>query len=145
MTSTESVVTAVRAVAAEYGHEARVTHDIGADQVSRRTAAPMGTAVDPDGSLPHEAFLEIATAPRLELTVYPDGDAAAVVEGVEFPDLAAEEVPAFVRALYEGGAHVRGRRFPPGRWLVVPVPGGREHREPVLFPLLSPWLSSRVR
>ena len=40
--STESAVTALRLLAAEYGREIEVTHDIGADRTSRRTSAGVG-------------------------------------------------------------------------------------------------------
>lgn len=155
--STEAVVLAVREVAAAHGHGVRVSHDIGADRVSRRTDAPIGAVTDPDGSLPHEAFLETATEPRLEVTVYPDGDAVIVVEGVEFHDVPADDVPAFVRCVYDGAAHVTGgcpsgvRRLPPlrwlaaTRWLVVPLPHGPVHREPVLPLCGTRWLTARTR
>ncbi|MGD9485510.1 hypothetical protein WDH52_20050 [Streptomyces sp. TRM70308] len=145
--STEAVVVAVREVARAYGRaeDLRVTHDIGADQVSRRTQAPFGTATDPDGSLPHEAFVEIPGRPEVELTVYPDGDAVFVVDGVEFRDVPSAQAPAFLRALYDGSARLHGKRFPPGEWLVVPLPDGTRYRELVPLLALTPWLRGRAR
>lgn len=48
--TTEAAVTALRALADRYGREIEVTHDIGADQTSRRTTAGVGvtTEVHPD-------------------------------------------------------------------------------------------------
>ena len=40
--TTESAVTALRALASEYGRAIEVTHDIGADQTSRRSAVGVG-------------------------------------------------------------------------------------------------------
>ncbi|MEE1929966.1 hypothetical protein V1J52_17545 [Streptomyces sp. TRM 70351] len=145
MTSTEAVVDAVCATVRHFGRTADVTHDIGADRVSRRTDAPFTAVTDPDGSLPHEAYVEVAGSPELEITVYPDGDAAITVDGVEFRDVPAEQAPAFVRALHDGSARLRGRRFPPGEWLVVPLPDGTVHRELVLLLSLTPYLAGLAR
>lgn len=143
--STESAVTALRALAAAYGREIEVGHDIGADLTSRRSAAGVGVTTDPDGSLPHEAYAELSGTPRVSVRLYPEDDALITVEGVECPDVRRDDVPAFVRALYDGLAHVTARRFPPGHFLVVPLPGGRTHRE-FIAPLgLTPWLSRGVR
>ncbi|MGI5336138.1 hypothetical protein ACQEVS_01380 [Streptomyces sp. CA-181903] len=143
--STEAVVTAVREVAAEYGRTvAAVTHDIGADRVARRTSAPLFAVADPDGSLPHEAFVELAGPPHVELTVHPEGDTRVVVEGVDFPDVAHEHVPDFLRALFLGTAHVATRFFPPATTFVVPLPGDVTYKEYVGVPL-SPWLAARRR
>ncbi|EMF01126.1 hypothetical protein J7W19_01395 [Streptomyces mobaraensis NBRC 13819 = DSM 40847] len=143
--STEAVVAAVREVAAEYGRAVTaVTHDIGADQVARRTSAPLFAVADPDGSLPHEAFVELSGPPRIELTVHPEGDTRVVVEGVDFPDVAHEHVPDFLRALFLGTAHLKSRFFPPATTLVVPLPGDVTYKEHVGAPL-SPWLAARRR
>ncbi|MFC5957696.1 transposase [Streptomyces pratens] len=48
--TTEAAVTALRAFADVYGREIEVTHDIGADQTSRRTAAGVGVTTDPDAT-----------------------------------------------------------------------------------------------
>lgn len=50
--TTEAAVTALRSLAGAYQCEIEVTHDIGADQTSRRTAAGVGVTTDPDGALP---------------------------------------------------------------------------------------------
>ncbi|MEU3253005.1 hypothetical protein [Streptomyces sp. NPDC006997] len=143
--TTEAAVTVLRALAAEYGLEIEVSHDIGADQTSRRSAAGIGVIADPDGSLPHEAFVEFGGLPRLSVRLYPEDDALITVEGVECPDIPRDEVPAFLRSVLDGLAFVKGRRFPPGYFLVVPLPGDRTHKEYMPMISLSPWLSSRVR
>ncbi|WFB08414.1 hypothetical protein LRS74_16175 [Streptomyces sp. LX-29] len=143
--STESVLAAIREVAEERGRAMAVTHDIGADRTSRRLAAGVGTVADADGSLPHEAFVELGDSPRVEIQLYSEGDATIDVDGVVFHDLPRADVPDFLRSVYGGAAHVSGRLFPPGWRLVVPLPGDRTYRELVQTPGLTPWLSSRVR
>ncbi|MFH9551040.1 hypothetical protein [Streptomyces sp. NPDC017435] len=142
--STEAAVAALRAIATEYALEIEVTHDIGADQTSRRTLAGVGVTTDPDGSLPHEAYVELGGRPSVSVRLYPDDDALISVDGVECPDIERDDVPAFLRSLYEGHAWVKSRRFPPGHFLVVPLPRDRVHKEFILVGL-SPWLSDRVR
>ncbi|GAA3227248.1 hypothetical protein MTQ10_23390 [Streptomyces sp. XM83C] len=143
--STEAAVTALRHLAGEYGREIEVSHDIGADQTSRRSAAGVGVVTDPDGSLPHEAYVEFGGVPRVSVRLYDEHDALITVEGVDCPDVDRDDVPAFLRALFQGHAWVRARRFPPGYFLVVPLPGDRTHKEYVPALTLTPWLSSRVR
>ncbi|WP_406469302.1 hypothetical protein OH738_19890 [Streptomyces hirsutus] len=143
--TTEAAVTALRALADVYGREIEVTHDIGADQTSRRTAAGVGVTTDPDGSLPHEAYVEFGGLPRISVRLYAEGDALIDVEGVECPDIPRDEVPAFLRSAFDGLAHVRSRRFPPGHFLIVPLPGDRTHKEFIPMIVLTPWLSARVR
>lgn len=143
--STESAVTALRMLAEEYAREIEVSHDIGADQTSRRSAAGVGVTLDPDGSLPHEVHVEFGGLPRLSVRLYPEDDALITVEGVECPDIARDDVPAFLRSLFKGLAYVRARRFPPGYFLIVPLPSDRTHKEYVPMINLNPWLSSRVR
>ncbi|MFJ9815999.1 hypothetical protein ACIRU3_12110 [Streptomyces sp. NPDC101151] len=143
--TTEAAVTALRALAAEYAREIEVTHDIGADRTSRRSAAGVGVTTDPDGSLPHEAYVEFGGLPRVGVRLYPENDAQITVEGVQCDDIARDDVPAFLRSVFGGLAHVRARRFPPGYRLVVPLPGDRAHKEYVPAVLLSPWLSRHVR
>ncbi len=143
--TTESAVTALRTLAAEYGREIEVSHDIGADQTSRRSAAGVGITMDPDGSLPHEACVDLGGSPQVSVRLFPEDDALLTVEGVECPDVPRDDVPAFLRSLYDGLAHVKARRFPPGYFLIVPLPGDRTHREFMPMITLTPWLSSRVR
>ncbi|MFF9857036.1 hypothetical protein [Streptomyces tendae] len=143
--TTQSAITALRAVAEEYAVEIEVTDDIGADQTSRRMAAGVGVTTDADGSLPHEAFVEFGGVPRVSVRLFHEGDALITVENVEFPDVERDDVPAFLRSVFGGLAHVQGRRFPPGYRLIVPLPGDRTHKEHVSMLLLTPWLSSRVR
>ncbi|GAB1328747.1 hypothetical protein [Streptomyces sp. NPDC093260] len=145
LSTTESAVTACRALAAEYLREIEVTHDIGADQTSRRSAAGVGVTTDPDGTLPHEAYVEFGGLPRVTVRLYPEDDALISVEGVEFPDLPRDEVPAFLRSVFTGQAFVTARRFPPGYRLVVPLPGDRTYKERVPMIGLTPWLSGKVR
>ncbi|CAM5550119.1 hypothetical protein SALBM217S_00745 [Streptomyces griseoloalbus] len=54
-------------------------------------------------------------------------------------------MPAFLRSLFDGLAYVKARRFPPGYFLVVPLPGDRTHKEFIPMIVLTPWLSARVR
>ncbi|MGW4756697.1 hypothetical protein [Streptomyces chartreusis] len=143
--TTESAVTALRTLAAEYGREIEVSHDIGADQTSRRSAAGVGITMDPDGSLPHEAYVDLGGSPQVSVRLFPEDDALITVEGVECPDVPRDDVPAFLRSLYDDLAHVKARRFPPGYFLIVPLPGDRTHREFMPMITLTPWLSSRVR
>lgn len=142
--TTEAAVTALRAIADTYGLAFEVTHDIGADRTSRRTAAGVGVTTDPDGSLPHEAHVELGGRPAVSVRLYPDDDALITVDGVECPDVDRDDVPAFLRALYEGHAWVKARRFPPSHTLMVPLPGDRVHKEHLPMSL-SPWLAGRVR
>ncbi|MFD5660095.1 hypothetical protein [Streptomyces hirsutus] len=143
--TTEAAVTALRALADVYGREIEVTHDIGADQTSRRTAAGVGVTTDPNGSLPHEAYVQFGGLPRISVRLYAEDDALIDVEGVECPDIPRDEVPAFLRSVFDGLAHVRSRRFPPGHFLIVPLPGDRTHKEFIPMIALTPWLSARVR
>ncbi|MFE1444182.1 hypothetical protein [Streptomyces sp. NPDC058739] len=142
--TTEAAVAALRAIADEYAREIEVTHDIGADQTSRRTTAGVGVTTDADGSLPHEAHVELGGLPVVSVRLYPEDDALITVDGVECPDVDRDDVPGFVRALYDGRAWVRTRRFPPGDFLMVPLPGDRVHKEFVLVGL-TPWLAARAR
>nr|WP_245001582.1 hypothetical protein [Streptomyces alfalfae] len=147
--SNEAAIEALREVAREYNREIEVSHDIGADQTSRRSAAGVGVTTDPDGSLPHEALVEFGGSPRLMVRLFPedDGDADALitVEDVECHDIQRDQVPVFVRSVFGGLAHVKAKRFPPGYRLVVPLPGDKTFKEYIPMVLLTPWLSSQVR
>ncbi|MFE4665910.1 hypothetical protein ACFRI7_10780 [Streptomyces sp. NPDC056716] len=143
--TTEAAVTALRAIAAEYAREIEVSHDIGADQTSRRSASGVGVTTDPDGSLPHEAYVEFGGSPVVDVRLFPDDDALIKVDGVEFHDVPRDEVPGFLRSIFGGLAYVKGRFFPPGYFLIVPLPGDRTYKEAVTMISLTPWLSGRVR
>ncbi|MEU7045761.1 hypothetical protein AB0A77_32525 [Streptomyces varsoviensis] len=143
--STEAAVVAVRAVAREYGLAIEVTDDIGADRSARRSAAGVGAVTDADGSLPHEAYIELGGSPRIDIELYSEGDAKISVDTVEFHDVPRDSVPDFLRSVYGGLAHVKGRFFPPGWRLVVPLPGDETYKELILRHALTPWLGSRVR
>ncbi|KKZ69449.1 hypothetical protein [Streptomyces showdoensis] len=143
--TTESAVTAIREIAREFNLEMTVTDDIGADQTSRRTSAGAFNVLDPDGSLPHEAFVELGGAPSVTVRLHPEGDAKITVEGVEFADVPRDEVPAFLRSAHGGLARVKGRFFPPGWWLIVPLPGDETYKELVTGVTLTPWLAGRIR
>ncbi|MFD3698788.1 hypothetical protein ACFWUZ_22000 [Streptomyces sp. NPDC058646] len=142
--TTEAAVTAVREIADDYGLTMTVTDDIGADQTSRRTSAGLFTTVDPDGSLPHEAFVELAGVPAVRVRIFPEDDAEITVDHVEFHDVPRDSVPAFLRSVYGGLAFTKGRFFPPGQWLVVPVPGDETYKEPIVS-ALTPWLARSAR
>ncbi|MFJ3964997.1 hypothetical protein [Streptomyces sp. NPDC090036] len=143
--TTESAVAAIRAIAAEYRLAMDITDNIGADQTSRRTSAALFTVLDPDGSLPHEAFVELGGSPAVTVRLFPEDDANITVDGVEFHDVPRDAVPAFLRSVFSGLAFVKGRFFPPGYWLSVPLPGDETYRELIPGVALSPWLSGRVR
>lgn len=143
--STEAAVTAVREVARAYNLEMTVTDDIGTDQTSRRTSAGAFAVVDADGSMPHEAFIELGGAPAVTVQVFPEDDARITVDGVVFDDVPRDSVPAFLRSVYGGLAHVKGRFFTRGYWLVVPLPGDETYKELVPRAILSPWLSRSLR
>ncbi|WP_370413839.1 hypothetical protein [Streptomyces fradiae] len=143
--TTESAVGAIRAVAEELNLEMTVTDDIGADQTSRRTSAGVFTVLDPDGSLPHEAFVELGGSPSVTVRLYPEDDAQITVDGIVFDDIPRDSAPAFLRSVHGGLAHVKGRFLPPGWWLIVPLPGDETYKELVLRGTLTPWLSRQVR
>ncbi|MFJ3584442.1 hypothetical protein ACIPPS_19755 [Streptomyces sp. NPDC090127] len=143
--TTESAVSALREVAREFHLEMTVTDDIGADQTSRRISSGAFAVLDADGSLPHEAFVELGGSPAVTVQVFPEDDAKIVVDGVEFEDVPRDAVPAFVRSVHGGLAYVKGKYFPPGWWLVVPLPGDETYKELVLRGTLSPWMSRQVR
>lgn len=145
MPTTESAVTALRALADEFGLEMTVTDDIGADRTTRRTSAGAFAVLDPDGSLPHEAFVELGGVPEVTVHLFPEDDATITVEGVEFADVPRDAVPAFVRAVHGGLAWVKARFFPPGQWLVVPLPGDETYKELVPRIALTPWLARNLR
>ncbi|OIJ68144.1 hypothetical protein [Streptomyces mangrovisoli] len=145
LASTEAAVQAVREIAHEFRLEMTVTDDIGADQTSRRTAAGAFTVLDPDGSLPHEAFVELGGAPEVTVQLYPEDDARITVDGVTFDDVPRDAVPAFLRSVLGGLAHVKGRIFPPGCWLIVPLPGDDTYKERIWRSTLTPWLAGRIR
>lgn len=145
LASTEAASTAIRAIAREYHRSVSVTDDIGADQTSRRiTAGALGTT-DPDGSLPHEAYLELGGSPAVTVQLFPEDDATIFVDGVEFPDVPRDAVPAFLRSVYSGLAFVEGNTLPPAMWLVVPLPGDETYKELMVFTTLTPWLSGSIR
>lgn len=143
--STEAAVIAVREVAKAYSLEVTVTDDIGTDQTSRRTSAGAFVVTDADGSLPHEAFVELGGVPAVTVQVFPEDDARITVDGVVFDDVPRDSVPAFLRSVYGGTAYVRSRFLPPGQWLVVPLPGDETYKELVPRTMLSPWLSRSFR
>ncbi|MGN5632043.1 hypothetical protein [Streptomyces sp. AC154] len=138
--TTEAAVSAVREVARAYELEMTVTDDIGADQTSRRTSAGAFAVLDADGALPHEAFVELGGTPVVTVQLFPEDDAKITVEGVEFNDIPRNSVPAFLRSVYGGTAHVKVKRFPAGRWLVVALPGDETYKELIARTMLSPWL-----
>ncbi|WP_405526397.1 hypothetical protein OG426_28865 [Streptomyces canus] len=143
--TTEAAVTAIREIAREYGLAMTVTDDIGADQTSRRTSAAAFTVLDPDGSLPHEAFIELGGSPAVTVQIFPEDDAKISVENVDFHDVPRDSATAFLRSVYGGLAYVTGRVFPPGAWLNVPLPGDETYKEPIQRVTLTPWLARAMR
>lgn len=142
--TTESAVTAIREIAQEFHLEMTVTDDIGADQTSRRTSSGAFAVLDPDGSLPHEAYVELGGSPSLTVQIFPEDDVRITVENIEFADVPRDAVPAFPRSVLGGLAHVKGRFFPPGWWLVVPLPGDTTYKELVPGSSLTPWMNRSV-
>ncbi|MGW6855692.1 hypothetical protein [Streptomyces xanthophaeus] len=143
--TTEAAVRAIRAIADDHGLALTVTDDIGADQTSRRTSAGLFTTLDPDGSLPHEAFVELSGVPAVSVRIFPEDDAKITVDHVEFHDVPRDAVPAFLRSVYGGLAYTKGRFFPPGQWLIVPLPGDETYKELITNLNLTPWLSRNAR
>ncbi|MDV9188497.1 hypothetical protein R6L23_09760 [Streptomyces sp. SR27] len=143
--TTEAAVVAIREIAQEFELEMTVTDDIGADQTSRRTSSGAFAVLDADGSLPHEAYVELGGSPSVTVQIFPEDDARIVVEGIAFEDVPRDAVPAFVRSLHSGLAHVKGRFFPPGWWLIVPLPGDETYKELVPGVSLTPWMSRLTR
>jgi len=143
--TTEAAVVAIRDIAAESELAMSVTDDIGSDRTSRRTSAELFTVFDPDGSLPHEAFVELGGSPAVSVRLFPEGDAKITVDGVEFHDVPRDSVPAFLRSVYGGLAATKGRLFPPGQWLVVPLPGDETYKELIVDSRLTPWLARSAR
>ncbi|MGW7104006.1 hypothetical protein [Streptomyces sp. NPDC054838] len=143
--TTESAVTAVREIADAYRLTMTVVHDIGADQTSRRSSAELFKATDPDGTLPHEAFIDLAGRPAVSVRLFPEDDALITVDGVEFHDVPRDSVPAFLRSVYGGLAYVKARSFPPGYRLTIPLPADETHHERVSALTLTPWLASILR
>ncbi|MED7828987.1 hypothetical protein [Streptomyces chiangmaiensis] len=143
--TTEAAVAAIRNIAEEYALRMSVTDDIGADQTSRRTSAGIFTVLDPDGSLPHEAFVELEGSPSVSVRIFSEGDAKITVDGVEFHDVPRDRVPAFLKSVYGGLAYTKGRLFPPGQWLVVPLPGDETYKELIVGAGLAPWPARRIR
>ncbi|MFF3518328.1 hypothetical protein [Streptomyces sp. NPDC002573] len=145
LASTEAAVMAIREIAQEYSLEMTVADAIGADQTSRRTSAGAFTVLDPDGSLPHEAFIDLGGSTAISVRIFPEDDAKITVDDVDFEDVPRDAVPAFLRSIYGGLAYVNGRVFPPGLWLIVPLPGDETLKELILRSTLSPWLARSVR
>lgn len=144
--STESAVDAVLAVAERYGRRATVEHSIGTDQSGRRLASGAFAVTDPDGSLPHEAFIEIDGRPTVQIHAFSEGDAHLTVDTVEFTGVPRTHLPAFLDAVYGGRAWVRARLLPPSLALIVPLPGDITYKELILGPWnLTPWLNSIIR
>ena len=143
--TTMAAVVAIREVAREYGVAMSVTDDIGADQTSRRITVGALGAEDPDGSLPHEAYVELSGSPTISVQIFPEDDATIIVDDVQFSDIPRDHVPAFLRSVYSGLAFVEGKMFPPSLRLVVPLPGDQTYQEPVLRMTLTPWLTRRAR
>lgn len=143
--STMAAVEAIRAVARDYGVAMSVTDDIGADQTSRRITVGALGVQDPDGSLPHEAYVELAGSPAVTVQIFPEDDATITVDDIEFSDIPRDHVPPFLRSIYSGLAYVEGKLFPPSLRLVVPLPGDQTYAEPVLRMTLTPWLTRSAR
>ena len=140
--TTQAAVTAVREIARRENLEIRVTDDIGADRSARRSGAGAFSVADPDGSLPHEAYVELGGSPAVEIELYSEGDAKIIVDGVEFHDVPRDSVPAFLDSVYRGLVRVKTRFLQ--RWLIVSLPGDETYRELVPGTNFSPWLARQA-
>ncbi|RCG14011.1 hypothetical protein DTL70_32785 [Streptomyces diacarni] len=151
--STEAAVEVLSALAERRGLPVAVEHAIGADESSRRTAAGAFAVTDADGSLPHEALVEIPATdgpggaprtPRIAVQLFEEGDAHITVDGVTFHDLPRESAPAFLEAVFDGRAHLRTTWYPPFCRLVVTLDGELSYKEvvPLAYGGLSRWLNS---
>jgi hypothetical protein len=141
--TTEAAVAAIREFAREHDLDMVVTDDIGADQTSRRTSAGAFTVLDPDGSLPHEAFVELGGSPSLNVRIFPEDDAQITVDGIVFEDVPRDSVPAFLRAVRGGSVLVR-RRLLRGTWLIVSLPGDETYKETIFRNMLTPWMARNI-
>ncbi|MFI9103899.1 hypothetical protein ACIGXA_25610 [Streptomyces fildesensis] len=141
--TTQAAVTAVRGIARRENREISVTDDIGADRSARRSGAGAFSVADPDGSLPHEAYVELGGSPAVEIELYSEGDAKIIVDGVEFHDVPRDSVPAFLDSVYRGLVRVKSRFLQ--RWLIVSLPGDETYRELIPGTNFSPWLARQVR
>ncbi len=141
------------ALAERRGLPVAVEHAIGADESSRRTAAGAFAVTDEDGSLPHEALLEIPATdgpdgapftPRIAVQLFEEGDAHITLDGVTFHDLPREATPAFLEAVFDRRAHLRTTWYPPFCRLVVTLDGELSYKEvvPMAYGGLSRWMSS---
>ncbi len=110
---------------------------------------------DEDGSLPHEALLEIpatgstpdgggALTPKISVQLFEEGDAHITVDGVTFHDLPREATPAFLEALFDRRAHLKRTWYPPFCRLVVSLDDELSYKEvvPMAYGGLSRWLNS---
>ncbi|GAA2064555.1 hypothetical protein GCM10009801_09270 [Streptomyces albiaxialis] len=150
--STEAAVRAIRAVAERHGLPVTVEHAIGADESSRRTAAGAFAVTDEDGSLPHEAWLEIPATegpltPHITVQVFEEGDAHLTLDGITFHDVPREQAPAFLETVLDGRARVKMTWWPPYCRLIVALPGDRTYKEvvPMVHGGLSRWMNALAR
>lgn len=151
--STEAAVAALREVAERRGLEVSVEHAIGADESSRRSAAGAFSVTDEDGSLPHEALLEIPATdgpsggpatPQITVQLFEEGDAHITVDGITFHDLPRSVTPAFLEAVLERRVRVKMTWYPPFCRLIVALPGDRTYKENIslVHGGLSRWMSA---
>ncbi|MEU7163332.1 hypothetical protein AB0A70_01575 [Streptomyces morookaense] len=146
--STEAAVTALRETADRHGREFLVEHAVGADQSARRTAAGAFAVTDEDGSLPHEALIELPGSPEIEIQVFSEGDSHITVEGITFHDVPTAHAPAFLDAVLARRARVKTTWYPPFARLIVPLPGDITYKEVVTMAHgagMTRWLSSIIR
>lgn len=151
--STESAVSVLGALAERRGLRVRTEHAIGADESSRRTAAGAFAVTDEDGSLPHEALLEIEASdspsgtpltPKISVQLFEEGDAHITVDGVTFHDLPREATPAFLEAVFDRVARLKTTWYPPFCRLIVALPDDRTYKEivPMAYGGLTPWMNT---
>ncbi|MDI6411997.1 hypothetical protein ACH4LN_07285 [Streptomyces albus] len=150
--STEAAVAVLCALAERRGLPVTVEHAIGVDQSSRRTAAGAFAVTDEDGSLPHEALLEIPATdgpdgtpftPHVTVQIFEEGDAHITLDQVTFHDLPREATPAFLEAVFDRRAHLHRTWYPPFCRLVVTLDDGLAYKEivPMAYGGVSRWMS----
>jgi hypothetical protein len=138
--STEATAAAVREVAAHHGRTVTVEQPV-ADAAGGPSSVSGPGPVD--GT--EETLLRLGGSPVVEVRCGGHAGVHVTVDGITFHDLPRVRVPVFLGAVFSGTAFVKSRVFPPGQWLVVPLPGDEAYNERIDLPELTPWLTHVAR